>query len=136
MSSTRRSSARRSTSTPEAYGDSFAKPARLLPLEAKALTAAIDFFGDHLPQAGLDTAREKIVAALGHDPSREGLQITIERDEPEIVSAVNDAIAACQVLKINYYKENEDQFTGPRDRAIPARPRPRWLVRRLPRSSP
>jgi predicted DNA-binding transcriptional regulator YafY len=97
---------------PEAYGDSFARPARLLPLEAKALIAAIDFFGDHLPQAGLDTAREKIVAALGHDPSEEGLQITIERDEPEIVSAVNDAIAATQVLKINYYKENEDQFTS------------------------
>ena len=97
---------------PEAYGDSFAKPARLLPLEAKALVAAIDFFGDHLPQAGLDTAREKIVAALGHDPSEEGLQITIERDEPEIVSAVNDAIASSSVLKINYYKENEDQFTS------------------------
>ncbi|MCB0866580.1 MAG: WYL domain-containing protein [Solirubrobacterales bacterium] len=96
---------------PEAYGDSFAKPARLLPLEAKALIAAIDFFGDHLPQEGLDTAREKIVAALGHDPSKEGLQITIERDEPEIVSAVNDAIAARQVLRIKYYKENEDEFT-------------------------
>jgi proteasome accessory factor C len=97
---------------PEAYGDSFARPARLLPLEAKALVAAIDFFGDHLPQAGLDTAREKIVAALGHDPSEEGLQITIERDEPEIVQAVNDAIEGRQVLKINYYKENEDQFTS------------------------
>ncbi len=96
---------------PEAYGDSFARPARLLPLEAKALVAAIDFFGDHLPQEGLDTAREKIVAALGHDPSKEGLQITIERDEPEIVSAVNDAIAAHQVLRIKYYKENEDEFT-------------------------
>jgi proteasome accessory factor BC len=97
---------------PEAYGDSFARPARLLPLEAKALIAAIDFFGDHLPQAGLDTAREKIVGALGHDPSKEGLQIAIERDEPEIVGAVNDAIAARQVLRINYYKENEDQFTA------------------------
>ena len=97
---------------PEAYGDSFARPARLLPLEAKALVAAIDFFADHLPQAGLDTARNKIVEALGHDPSEEGLQITIERDEPEIVSAVNDAIKKRQVLKINYYKENEDQFTS------------------------
>ncbi|MBK5118143.1 MAG: WYL domain-containing protein, partial [Thermoleophilia bacterium] len=97
---------------PEAYGDSFARPARLLPLEAKALIAAIDFFGDHLPQAGLDTARDKIVEALGHDPSEEGLQITIERDAPEIVSAVNDAIKQRQVLKINYYKENEDQFTS------------------------
>ena len=100
------------TVDPEAYGDSFAKPARLLPLEAKALVAAIDFFGDHLPQVGLATARDKIIAALGHDPSKEGLQITIERDEPEIVSAVNDAIAARQVLRIKYYKENEDEFTN------------------------
>ena len=97
---------------PEAYGDSFARPARLLPLEAKALVAAIDLFGDHLPQAGLDTARDKIVGALGHDPSEEGLQITVERDDPEIVTAVNEAIASHSVLKINYYKENEDQFTS------------------------
>jgi proteasome accessory factor C len=97
---------------PEAYGDSFARPARLLPLEAKALVAAIDFFGDHLPQAGLATARHKIVEALGHDPSQEGLQIAIERDEPEIVTAVNEAIECRRVLKINYYKENEDQFTA------------------------
>ena len=34
----------------EPYGDNFAKPARLLPLEAKALVAAIDLFGDHLPK--------------------------------------------------------------------------------------
>ena len=97
---------------PEAYGDSFDRPARLLPLEAKALIAAIDFFGDHLPQEGLSTARDKIVEALGHDPSKEGLEITIERDEPEIVKAVNKAIEGRQVLKINYYKENEDQFTS------------------------
>jgi predicted DNA-binding transcriptional regulator YafY len=100
------------TVDPEAYGDSFARPARLLPLEAKALVAAIDFFGDHLPQEGLDTARKKIIAALGHDPSKEGLQITIERDEPEIVSAVNDAISARAVLRIKYYKENEDEFVN------------------------
>ena len=35
----------------EPYGDNFARPARLLPLEAKALVAAIDLFGDHLPQS-------------------------------------------------------------------------------------
>ena len=59
----------------DTYGDSFARPARLLPLEAKALVAAIDLFGDHLPQAGLQSARRKITAALGHDPSEEGLEI-------------------------------------------------------------
>src|SRR5439155_1470922 len=59
----------------EPYGDNFARPARLLPLEAKALVAAIDLFGDHLPQSNLQSARRKIVEALGHDPSHEGLEI-------------------------------------------------------------
>src|SRR5207244_3592432 len=50
---------------PEPYGDNFAKPARLLPLEAKALVAAIDLLGDHIPEGSLASAREKIVNALG-----------------------------------------------------------------------
>ena len=56
----------------EPYGDNFARPARLLPLEAKALIAAIDLFGDHLPQTGLQSARGKIVAALGPRSLRGG----------------------------------------------------------------
>src|SRR5512145_433116 len=57
---------------PEPYGDNFARPARLLPLEAKALVAAIDLLGDHLPEGSLASARQKIVSALGDDPSHEG----------------------------------------------------------------
>jgi len=33
------------------YGDSFARPARLLPVEAKALIAAIDLIGEHIRRA-------------------------------------------------------------------------------------
>ena len=95
---------------PDTYGDNFARPARLLPLEAKALVAAIDLFGDHLPQAGLSTAREKIVEALGHDPSQEGLEIAPGRDDSEVVRAVNEAIENRRVLELHYYKENEDEF--------------------------
>jgi predicted DNA-binding transcriptional regulator YafY len=95
---------------PDTYGDNFARPARLLPLEAKALVAAIDLFGDHLPQAGLSTAREKIVEALGHDPSQEGLEIAPGRDDSEVVRAVNEAIEKRRVLELHYYKENEDEF--------------------------
>jgi predicted DNA-binding transcriptional regulator YafY len=95
---------------PDTYGDNFARPARLLPLEAKALVAAIDLFGDHLPQAGLSTAREKIVEALGHDPSHEGLEIAPGRDDSEVVRAVNDAIEKRRILELHYYKENEDEF--------------------------
>jgi predicted DNA-binding transcriptional regulator YafY len=96
----------------EPYGDNFARPARLLPLEAKALIAAIDLFGDHLPQGGLQTAREKIVKALGHDPSEEGLEIAgVGGGDSEVAGRVNEAIAGRRLLEIQYYKENEDQFT-------------------------
>ena len=95
----------------DTYGDNFARPARLLPLEAKALVAAIDLFGDHLPQSGLSTARDKIVEALGHDPSEEGLEIAPGRDDSSVVRTVNDAIQAHRLLALEYYKENEDEFT-------------------------
>jgi proteasome accessory factor BC len=96
----------------EPYGDNFARPARLLPLEAKALVAAIDLFGDHLPQGGLQSARKKIIGALGHDPSEEGLEIAAPGSgDTEVAHVVNAAIADREVLEIQYYKENEDQFT-------------------------
>jgi proteasome accessory factor BC len=100
----------------EPYGDNFARPARLLPLEAKALVAAIDLFGDHLPPTDLQKARKKIVSALGHDPSEEGLEIaSAGGGDAEVARKVNDAIAASKVLELSYYKENEDQFT---DRSV------------------
>lgn len=95
----------------EPYGDSFARPARLLPLEAKALVAAIDLVGDHMPQARLDSAREKVVEALGHDPAREGLAVVADSGGAEAARIVNEAIAARRVLELNYYKENEDKFS-------------------------
>lgn len=97
------------------YGDNFARPARLLPLEAKALVAAIDLFGDHLPQTGLQSARRKIVEALGHDPSEEGLEIAPGGgNDAEAAHAVNKAISEGRVLELHYYKENEDEFTNRR----------------------
>jgi proteasome accessory factor C len=94
------------------YGDNFARPARLLPLEAKALVAAIDLFGDHLPQGGLQSARTKIITALGHDPSEEGLEIAAgSGGDAEVARQVNEAIGASKILELQYYKENEDQFT-------------------------
>jgi predicted DNA-binding transcriptional regulator YafY len=96
----------------EPYGDNFARPARLLPLEAKALVAAIDLFGEHLPQSDLQSARRKIVKALGHDPSEEGLEIaSAGGGDAAVARMVNDAIASSRVLELSYYKENEDQFT-------------------------
>ena len=97
---------------PEPYSDNFARPARLLPLEAKALVAAIDLLGDHLPEGSLRSAREKIVTALGDDPAHEGLQIaTTTHDDSELAHTINTAIAEQRLMKLDYYKENEDEFT-------------------------
>jgi proteasome accessory factor BC len=100
---------------PEPYGDNFAKPARLLPLEAKALVAAIDLLGDHIPAGSLASSRKKIVEALGQDPAREGLQITTAAgDDSGIARVVSQAIVDNHILEIDYYKENEDELTGGR----------------------
>ena len=54
----------------DTYGDRFARPARLSPLEAKALLWALEFIGDRLPiEAGgaLLSAREKVQAAIDQE---------------------------------------------------------------------
>jgi proteasome accessory factor BC len=97
---------------PDAYSDSFARPARLLPIEAKALVAAIDLIGEHIPRGSLASSRKKIVSALGEDPVEEGLQVAhATGDDPDIAHEVSRAIAGKRVLEIEYYKENEDEFS-------------------------
>jgi proteasome accessory factor BC len=97
---------------PEAYGDSFARPARLLPVEAKALVAAIDLIGEHIPEGSLASVREKVVAALGEDPIREGLQVaTAGGDDSQVAAIVSRAIAEQRLLAIDYFKENEGEFS-------------------------
>ena len=97
---------------PEPYGDSFARPARLLPVEAKALVAAIDLIGEHIPEGSLASVRQKVVAALGEDPVHEGLQFAPPGgDDAEIASEVSRGIAGRRLLSFEYYKENEDEFS-------------------------
>jgi proteasome accessory factor BC len=97
---------------PEPYGDNFARPARLLPLEAKALVAAIDLIGEHLPEGSLASARQKIVDVLGQDPAHEGLQITTAKgDDSEVARVVSRAISERRLLEIEHYKEELDEFT-------------------------
>jgi proteasome accessory factor C len=97
---------------PEPYGDSFARPARLLPVEAKALIAAIDLIGEHIPEGSLSSVRAKVVAALGEDPAEEGLQIApAGGDDTEIAAVVSRAISQRRLLSFEYYKENEDEFS-------------------------
>jgi proteasome accessory factor BC len=96
---------------PEPYSDNFDRPARLLPVEAKALVAAIDLIGEHIPEGSLTSAREKIVAALGEDPMEQGLQVAhAGGDDSEVARVVSGAIVQRRMIELEYYKENEDQI--------------------------
>jgi predicted DNA-binding transcriptional regulator YafY len=98
---------------PEPYGDSFARPARLLPVEAKALIAAIDLIGEHIPAGSLATVRDKVVAALGDDPAHEGLHIArAGADDVQIAAVIAQAISSRRLLSFEYYKENEDELAS------------------------
>jgi proteasome accessory factor C len=97
---------------PEPYSDNFARPARLLPVEAKALVAAIDLIGDHLPEGALNSARGKIVTALGSDPMEQGLQVASGTgDDSVIARVVSSAISQSKLVRLEYYKPNEDEFS-------------------------
>ena len=97
---------------PEPYSDNFARPARLLPVQAKALVAAIDLIGDHIPEGSLASAREKIVRALGADPATEGLQVAAGGgDDAVIADIASRAIADHRVLELEYWKEAEDELS-------------------------
>ncbi|HUH81867.1 MAG TPA: WYL domain-containing protein, partial [Solirubrobacteraceae bacterium] len=98
---------------PEPYSDNFDRPARLLPVEAKALVAAIDLIGEHLPEGSLTSAREKIVAALGEDPMDQGLQVApTGADDSDVARLISKAIAQHKMIELEYYKENEDELTA------------------------
>ncbi len=97
---------------PEPYSDNFDRPARLLPVEAKALIAAIDLIGEHIPEGSLSSAREKIVVALGEDPMEQGLQVAhATSDDSEVARTISRAIVGHRLVELDYYKENEDEFS-------------------------
>ena len=103
---------------PEPYGDNFARPARLLPLEAKALVAAIDLLGDHLPEGSLPPRARRSSTRSARTRPREGLQITTAKgDDSEVARVVSAA---------------RSSSTAARDRVLQGE---RGRVHRAPRSS-
>ncbi len=100
---------------PEPYSDTFARPARLLPVEAKALVAAIDLIGEHIPEGSLASARKKVVEALGGRPGRGGLAIASvgpPGDDGGIARTISKSVADRRILEFEYYKANEDEFSS------------------------
>jgi proteasome accessory factor C len=98
----------------ETYGDRFARPARLSPLEAKALLWALEFIGDRLPiEAGgsLSSVRQKVEAVMG-----ESRLPTVELGRTQVANsgvaaAVSHAIREDLLLEIEYWTESRGAIT-------------------------
>ncbi|MCB0882071.1 MAG: WYL domain-containing protein [Thermoleophilia bacterium] len=98
----------------ETYGDRFVRPARLSPLEAKALLWALEFIGDRLPTEADDalvSARHKVEAAIGQEnlPGVEIGQAAVANTE--VSAAINAAIRRDLVLDIEYWTPSRDELT-------------------------
>jgi proteasome accessory factor C len=98
----------------ETYGDRFARPARLSPLEAKALLWALEFIGDRLPtEAGgsLSSVRDKLEAAMGQDnlPTVELGRTQVAN--AAVAAAVSHAIREDRLLEVEYWTESRGAIT-------------------------
>jgi proteasome accessory factor C len=98
----------------DTYGDRFARPARLSPLEAKALLWALEFIGDRLPiEAGgaLLSARDKVQAAIDQEgpPAVELGRMQVAN--AAVAAAVNQAIRDDRLLELEYWTEARGAIT-------------------------
>ena len=122
---------------PEPYSDNFDRPARLLPVEAKALVAAIDLIGEHLPEGSLTSARKKIVAALGEDPMEQGLQVAATGgDDSDVAADRLQGDRPAQADRARVLQGERGRAVPADGRAIRAHQRPRGLVRGVVRPRP
>jgi proteasome accessory factor C len=112
----------------EPYSDTFDRPARLLPVEARALMGAIDLLDVHLSEH-LETAREKLERALG-DVADEGLLISTAGGDDEIARPVGEAIESQRLIEFVYWSEYDDEYTTrtAEPYALPNSPKA-WYVR-------
>lgn len=94
--------------TRETYGDRFARPARLSPLEAKALLWALEFIGDRLPVEADDalvSARGKVEQAIGADNLPEVEIGRVQNANAAVSMAINHALRDDHKLEIEYWTE-------------------------------
>jgi predicted DNA-binding transcriptional regulator YafY len=94
---------------PEPYSDTFDQSVRLLPIEGHALIAAIDLI--KVTHEALESARRKVVDALGYDPAALGLQIAPPVVAEDIARTVERAVHERRLLELEYYVEDEDRLT-------------------------
>jgi len=95
--------------------DTFAHPARLSPVMARALLLALDLLGDTVALEGLESlssVREKVHALIGAE-SAEGAVIVDEvfPPDPEIVEVLNHAVRDRSLVALDYYSATRQELS-------------------------
>ncbi len=89
----------------ELYGDDFRRPARLSPLEAKAILMALDLVGLQVAAgagASLASVRRKVEAAMTGNVARQVPPPTVSTDEEDILSTLNRGLVERRLVAITY----------------------------------
>ena len=98
----------------ELYGDAFRRPARLSPLEAKALLRALDVVAPLVAaeaDTSLQTVREKVEAAFGRFPLADTPMPQEEGEEEHAVTILNEGVRSRLLVEITYLSRSSDELS-------------------------
>ena len=98
----------------ELYGDAFRRPARLSPLEAKALLRALDVVAPLVAaeaDTSLQTVREKVEAAFGRFPLTDTPMPQEEGAEEHAVTILNEGVRSRLLVEITYLSRSSDELS-------------------------
>jgi proteasome accessory factor C len=98
----------------ELYGDAFRRPARLSPLEAKALLRALDVVAPLVAaeaDTSLQTVREKIESAFGRFPLADTPMPQEEGAEEQAVTILNEGVRSRRLVEMTYLSRSSDALS-------------------------
>ncbi len=101
----------------ELYGDAFRRPARLSPLEAKALLRALDVVAPLVAaeaNTSLQTVRAKVEAAFGRFPLADTPMPQHEDAEERAVTILNEGVRNRRLVDITYLSRSSDELSRAR----------------------
>jgi predicted DNA-binding transcriptional regulator YafY len=98
----------------DVMADTFARPARLSPLMARALLLALDLLGDAIALEGMESlasVREKVHMLIGGGPLDGPIVVDdLPSPDPHIVEVLNHAIRDRQVVDLEYFTSSREEL--------------------------
>jgi proteasome accessory factor BC len=98
----------------ELYGDTFRRPARLSPLEAKALLRALDVVAPVIAaesHSSLQTVREKVEQAFGEYTLPDTPEPHAGGNEESAVTTLNEGVRQRRLVRVGYHSRSSGEFS-------------------------